>query len=113
MKSLKAFPLLTLAAVLAARGGGKKGEAPAGGGTSKKREAPARSGRPVVSKATDDILSSSRTDLYVDHYRFGDAIDADGIAEKPAKSRPVRLRQYRSLSETFPPAPKYASCGPI
>jgi hypothetical protein len=52
-------------------------------GGSKKNGAPARSGgRPAVSKATDDIPSSSRADMYVDRYRFGDATDADGIVVK-------------------------------
>jgi len=76
-KSLRVLPLLTLAAVFIACGG-KKSETSAGGG-GKKGEVPARSGRPAVSKATDDIPSSGRTDLYVDRYRFGDATDADGI----------------------------------
>jgi hypothetical protein len=77
-KSLRVLPLLTLAAVLIACGG-KKSETSAGGG-GKKSEAPAKSGRrAAVSKATDDIPSSSRTDLWVDRYRFGDATDADGI----------------------------------
>jgi hypothetical protein len=77
MKSVKVLSLLTLAAALAASGC-KKSEAPTGG-AAKKSEPSARSGRPAVSKATDDIPSSSRTDLYVDRYRFGDATDADGI----------------------------------
>jgi len=82
MKSLKAFPLLTLAAVLVACGESKKEQAPAGGG-GKKSEAPATgSRRAAVSKATDDIPSSNRTDLYVDRYRFGDTTDADGIVVK-------------------------------
>src|SRR6266498_3720567 len=79
MKSLKAFPLLTLAAVLVACGESKKEQAPAGVG-GKKSEAPATgSRRAAVSKATDDIPSSNRTDLWVDRYRFGDSTDADGI----------------------------------
>ena len=76
MKTLKVLPLLALAAVLVACGGGKKEEVSAGGG--KKAEAPARS-RPAVSKATDDIPSSNRTDLFMDRYRFGDSTDPDGI----------------------------------
>ncbi len=79
MRSLKVFPVLTLAATLAAGSCGKS-EAP-GVGAGKKSEAPAR-GKGGVSKATDDIPSSSRTDLYVDRYRFGDATDADGIVVK-------------------------------
>ena len=78
MKSLKVLPLLTLAAALVACGGCKQEEVSAGGG-GKKAEAPARSSRPAVSKATDDIPSSNRTDLWVDRYRFGDTTDADGI----------------------------------
>ena len=79
-KSLKVLPLLTIVAMLVACGGGKKNEAPAGGG-GKKSEPPAR-GRAAVSKATDDIPTSNRADLYVDHYRFGDTTDADGIVVK-------------------------------
>jgi hypothetical protein len=79
MKSLKVLPLLTLAAALVACGGSKKEQASAGGG-GKKSEAPATdSRRAAVSKATDDIPSSNRTDLWVDRYRFGDTTDADGI----------------------------------
>jgi hypothetical protein len=74
--------LLTLATVLLACGGGKTSEAPTGGG-GKKAEAPARGGsRAAVSKATDDIPSSNRTEMYVDRYRFGDSTDADGIVVK-------------------------------
>jgi hypothetical protein len=73
--------VLMLAAMLVACGGGKKNETAASGG-SKKDGAPASGGRPAVSKATDDIPSSSRTDMYVDRYRFGDATDADGIVVK-------------------------------
>ncbi len=77
-KSPKVFLTLTLSALLAACGCSKKNETPASGG--RKSEAPARGGgRAAVSKATDDIPSSSRTDMYVDRYRFGDATDADGI----------------------------------
>jgi hypothetical protein len=80
-KSAKVFLTLTLSAALAACGCSKKNEASAGGG--KKSEAPARGGgRAAVSKRTDDIPSSSRTDMYVDRYRFGDATDADGIVVK-------------------------------
>ncbi len=32
-----------------------------------------------VSKATDDIPTSNRKDMYVDRFRFGDVTDADGI----------------------------------
>ena len=71
MKSPKVLLPLTLAALLAACGCGKTNEAPAGG-----------SSRAAVSKRTDDIPSSNRTDLYVDHYRFGDSTDADGIVVK-------------------------------
>jgi hypothetical protein len=78
MTKVKNVPLaLTLAATLAASGCGKRSEAPAAGAG--KSEAPARSGRPAVSRATDDTPSSSRTDLFVDRYRFGDTTDADGI----------------------------------
>jgi hypothetical protein len=78
-KSPKFLAVLTLAAMLVACGGSKKNEASA----SKKDGAPARGGgRAAVSKATDDIPSSSRTDLYVDRYRFGDATDANGIVVK-------------------------------
>ena len=86
-KSLKVLPLLAAAAVLFACEGkkseapaaaaGKTSEAPAAAGV-KKSEAPA-SGKPAVSKATDDIPSSSRADQYLDHFRFGDTTDADGI----------------------------------
>jgi hypothetical protein len=74
-KSLKVLALLAIAALFACEG--KKGEAPAAGG-GKTSEAPAR-GKGGVSKATDDVPSSSRTDLYMDRYRFGDNTDADGI----------------------------------
>jgi hypothetical protein len=60
--------LLTLAAMFVACGGGEKGEAPARTG-----------GKAAVSKATDDIPSSSNTGMYVDRYRFGDSTDSDGI----------------------------------
>ena len=73
----KFLAVLTLAAMLVACGGSKKHEAPARGG-----------GRSAVSKATDDIPSSSRTDLYVDRYRFGDATDADGIVVKETSMIP-------------------------
>ncbi len=80
-KSAKVFLTLMLSAALAACGCSKKNEVSAGGG--KKSEAPARGrGRAAVSKATDDIPSSSRTDMHVDRYRFGDATDADGIVVK-------------------------------
>lgn len=75
-KSLKVLPLLAMAAVLLACQG-KKSETPAAGGGTKS-EAPAR-GKGGVSKATDDVPSSSRTDLYMDRYRFGDNTDADGV----------------------------------
>jgi hypothetical protein len=71
MKTTKVLAALTVTAGLLACGGGKKSEAPARGG-----------GRAAVSKATDDIPSSSRTEMYVDRYRFGDATDADGIVVK-------------------------------
>ncbi len=78
MKLLKVFSLLTLATALAACGC-RKSEAP-GGGAGKKSEAPASgSRRAAVSKRTDDVPTSSRTDLYVDRYRFGDTTDADGV----------------------------------
>ena len=70
-KSPKFLAVLTLAAMLVACGCGKRNEAPARGG-----------GRAAVSKATDDVPSSSRKDMYVDRYRFGDATDADGIVVK-------------------------------
>jgi hypothetical protein len=66
----KFLAVLTLAAMLVACGGSKES------GT------PARGGRAAVSKATDDIPTGSRTGLYLDHYRFGDATDADGIVVK-------------------------------
>ena len=79
MKSLRIIPLLALAATFVSYGC-KRGEAPAGGAAGKKSEAPATSSsRAAVSKATDDIPSSNRTDLWVDRYRFGDTTDADGI----------------------------------
>lgn len=71
MKTTKVLAALTVTAGLLACGGGRKDEAPARGG-----------GKAAVSKATDDIPSSSRTDMYVDRYRFGDATDADGIVVK-------------------------------
>jgi hypothetical protein len=64
----KLLAVLTLAAMLFACGGGKRNEASARGG-----------GRAAASKATDEIPSSSRTGMYVDRYRFGNATDADGI----------------------------------
>jgi hypothetical protein len=81
MTFVKVIPVLSVAVALVACGG-QKGEAPSAGG-SKKSEAPATSSRrAAVSKATDDIPSSNRTDLYVDRYRFGDTTDADGIVVK-------------------------------
>jgi hypothetical protein len=80
-KALKVLPLLALAGMLIACGGGKKSEALAGA-PGKKSEAPSGGARPAVSKASDDIPSSSRTELYVDRYRFGDTTDADGIVLK-------------------------------
>ena len=71
--------VLMLAAAFVSCGGSKRNEAQDGGG-SKKDGAPAR--RVVVSKAADDIPTSSRTELYVDHFRFGTATDADGIVVK-------------------------------
>jgi hypothetical protein len=71
MKSPKVFLVLTLAAMLVACGGGEKNGSPARGG-----------GRAAVSKATDDIPTSNRTGLYLDHFRFGVAADADGIVVK-------------------------------
>lgn len=60
--------VLTLATMFVACGGGEKSAAPARSG-----------GRSAVSKATDDIPSSSNTGMHVDRYRFGDATDSDGI----------------------------------
>jgi hypothetical protein len=70
-KSPRVLLALTLAAGLVACGGGDKNETPAKGG-----------GRAAVSKATDDIPTGNRTGLYLDHFRFGDATDADGIVVK-------------------------------
>jgi hypothetical protein len=67
MKSPRVFLVLTLAAILVACGGSEKNETPASGG------------RAAVSKATDDIPTSNHTGLYLDHFRFGTATDADGI----------------------------------
>jgi|GEM_PF-1197047 len=67
----KFLAVLTLAAMLVACGCSGKSEAPAGGG-----------GKAAVSKATDDIPTSNRTGLYLDHFRFGVAADADGIVVK-------------------------------
>ncbi len=78
MKPLRIIPFLTLAATFAATGC-RKSDAPAGGSAATKSEAPSTSGRPALSKASDDIPSSTRTDLYMDRYRFGDTTDADGI----------------------------------
>jgi hypothetical protein len=64
MSSLKVFPPILLTATLVACGG-------------KTGEAPARSGRAAVSRATDDTPTSNRTDLYVDRFRFGCSKDAD------------------------------------
>lgn len=48
-------------------------------GKSQRNEMPAsRRGGPV-SKAKDDIPSVAKTEIYVDHYRFGDVTDTDGI----------------------------------
>jgi hypothetical protein len=64
----KFLPVLTLAVMLVA---------------CEKDGASARGvGRAAVSKATDDIPTVNRTGLYLDHYRFGDATDADGIVVK-------------------------------
>ena len=71
MKSPRLPLVLTLAVMLVACGGGEKNATTAGGG-----------GRPAVSKATDEIPSSNRTGLYLDHFRFGDGTDADGIVVK-------------------------------
>jgi hypothetical protein len=79
MNSPRVLVVLTLAAMLVACGRTNKGEASA----SRKEEAPARGGgRAAVSKATDDIPTSSRKDMFVDRYRFGDATDSDGIVVK-------------------------------
>jgi len=67
----KYLAVLTQAAMLVACGGSEKSGPPARGG-----------GRAAVSKATDDIPSSSHTEMYMDHYWFGDATDADGIVVK-------------------------------
>ena len=64
-----------LAALLVACGkSGKDGaSAPAGGGGA---------GKAAVSKAADDVPSSNKAGIYVDHFRFGDATDGDGIVVK-------------------------------
>lgn len=86
-KSPKFLAVLTLAAMLVACDGSGKNEASASGGS--KKEAPAKGGgRAAVSKATDDIPSSSRADMYVDRYRFGDFTDADGIVVKETSAIP-------------------------
>lgn len=85
-KFLKLLPLLALAAALVACQG-KKSEAPAAGGD-KASEAPPSSSKAAVSKATDDIPTSNRADLYVDHYRFGDTTDADGIVVRETSAIP-------------------------
>jgi hypothetical protein len=79
-RSLKVLPLLALATALVACGG-KRGEVAAGGG-GEKSEAPARRDSGSVSKATDDIPTSNRTEMYLDRYRFGITTDADGIVVK-------------------------------
>ncbi len=66
MNSPKVLPLLTLVAALVACGDGEKGGAPASHGG-------------AVSKAADDIPTGTSAEMYVDHYRFGDTTDADGI----------------------------------
>jgi hypothetical protein len=71
MKTPKVLVALTVTVGLVACGGSKKDGAQASGG-----------GRAAVSKATDDVPSSNRTDLYVDRYRFGDATNPDGIVVK-------------------------------
>ncbi len=78
MKTTKFLAVLTLTAVLVACGGSKTSEAPASGG-SKKDGAPARGGNSAVSKATDEVPTSNRKEMYLDRYRFGDSTDADGI----------------------------------
>jgi hypothetical protein len=77
MNSPRVLVVLTLAAMLVACGRTNKDEASA----SRREEAPAR-GRAAVSKATDDIPTSSRKDMFVDRYRFGDGTDSDGIVVK-------------------------------
>ena len=80
MKSVKfLFVSLGLATLLVACGeSGKTGATPAG----------SRAGKPAVSKATDDVPSGNRTGFYVDHFRFGDTTDADGIVVKESSVIP-------------------------
>ena len=66
MKSHKVLLALMLPAMLVACGESPKGSTPAG-----------RSGPP--GKATDDIPTSAAKGMYVDHFRFGNFADADGI----------------------------------
>jgi hypothetical protein len=68
MKSAKDLPVIALAAFLLACGGSEKEGPPAPSG-----------GRSVVNKATDDIPTTNRKDMYLDRYRFGDVTDAAGI----------------------------------
>jgi hypothetical protein len=80
MKSVKfLFVSLGLAALLVAcSDSGKSGATAAG----------SRAGKPAISKATDDVPSGNRTGLYVDHFRFGDTTDADGIVVKESSVLP-------------------------
>jgi hypothetical protein len=98
MKFPKVLCLLALTAVLACGGGGGKNEAPAstGGG-----EKPAVSN---VSKATDDVPTSNRTEMYLDRYRFGTATDADGIVVTETDSIPPGSTASISLYARNAPA---------
>jgi hypothetical protein len=77
IKSLKAPAGFALVAILVACGGGEKEK----GGTPARNSGSSAVSN-AVSKASDEIPTSDRKDMYLDRYRFGTATDADGIVVK-------------------------------
>jgi hypothetical protein len=78
IKSLKVLAEFALVAMLVACGGSEKGGPPAAGPGGNAGSP----GSNAASKASDEIPTKDRKEMYLDRYRFGIAADADGIVVK-------------------------------
>jgi hypothetical protein len=67
LSAARCLALVAATAGLISCGGRKEASAPGGGG------------KPSGSKAADDVPTTNNPAVYVDHFRFGDAADADGV----------------------------------
>ena len=104
MNSPKVLPCVALIAALVACGGDKKETAGAAGTAAPPPAAGAGGGKPSVSKATDDVATGNRTDMYLDRYRFGIAADADGIVVRETSAIPPGSPVFISLYARNAPA---------